>query len=608
MGYTPFPLWYIWIMLKKVLLILVALFFLSSKSSFALTPLPYQNGYYVSSFDSKIQVNKDTSLTITENIQTNFIEPKHGIIRVIPVIYSANGRTINADFKVISITDERNNPYNFTVSTFNQSKKIQIGDADKTITGTNYYLIKYDIKGIILRYDDHDEVYWNALGGEWDTNVFKTTATVYSDFAPIIKTDCFSGPVSKRDKTCTIKPEKNIAEFIAQTSLGPKSDLTVVVGLDNQNQLVFPGVTEQTFNTISANWGYLTALLPLIVLFVFWYFKGRDLRYTSDNVYVKPDNKTTRKVNLFEREHLPMVYSPINGLSPSQVGTIIDEKVDTKDVIAEIVELARLGFLTIKKTEKKGFLHKDTDYTFTKIEKNTGKLNDYQNYLLESIFGEENETSVSKLKNHFYSHLNSFKSKLYKNLVETKIFANNPQTIKGLWVFLYVVMMFICFGLVFSFAAASLNGGPTIVYFISIIPAIFLIKNMPRRTAWGHSLYRQTVGLKYYIGEGKWRQEIAEKNLFLQEILPLAIALGVVDKLAKDMKDLAIEPPSYLNGFTAAYLVSDLNHFSNQTASALTTAPSSSGFSGHSSWSGGSGFSGGGFSGGGFGGGGGSSW
>jgi len=109
-----------------------------------------------------------------------------------------------------------------------------------------------------------------------------------------------------------------------------------------------------------------------------------------------------------------------------------------------------------------------------------------------------------------------------------------------------------------SFAALTSNSTPIFLNLIAAIPANFLIKSMPRRTAWGHSLYRQITGLRWYLDKGKWREEIAEKHLFLEEILN------------------------------------------------LTSAPGGT-WSGKSGWSGGSGFSGG-SSGGGFGGGGGGSW
>ena len=99
-----------------------------------------------------------------------------------------------------------------------------------------------------------------------------------------------------------------------------------------------------------------------------------------------------------------------------------------------------------------------------------------------------------------------------------------------------------------------------------------------------------------------------EKKLFFEEILPLAIALRTVDKLAKEMKDIGIQPPSYFGGSNISSFSRDFGVFYIASTSSFLSAPSSSGWSGKSSWSGGSGFSGGGFSGGGFGGGGGGSW
>ena len=146
------------------------------------------------------------------------------------------------------------------------------------------------------------------------------------------------------------------------------------------------------------------------------------------------------------------------------------------------------------------------------------------------------------------------------------------------------------------------NVGPIVVAILGFIPSIILAIKVPRRTAWGYSLYRQIEGLKYYLGKGKWREEVMEKNLFLEEMLPIAISLGVVNQLTKDMKDLGVEPPKYFEGVVINNFAHDLNSFSSSMTTNLTSTPS-----GNSSWSGGSGFSGG-SSGGGFGGGGGGSW
>jgi len=85
--------------------------------------------------------------------------------------------------------------------------------------------------------------------------------------------------------------------------------------------------------------------------------------------------------------------------------------------------------------------------------------------------------------------------------------------------------------------------------------------------------------------------EIAEKRLFLEEILLLAISLGVVKKLAKDMAELGVKPLDYFEGVVMGILYIDLNNFCCSSAATLVSSPS-----GKSSWSGGSGFSSGGSS------------
>lgn len=565
------------------------------------------NGYVIENFHSEIEVNQDTSLTVTETIQVNFPENKHGIFRPIPVIYSAGGRTIKAKLKLLSVTNENGQSSPYSTSRSGQSLKIKIGDPNQTLTGQHTYVIKYQIDDVLLRYPDHDEVYWNVTGPEWDTIIYNTSATVNSPFASITKVDCFAGQFGSQEKLCQAEFADQKAHFVATENLGQNKDLTLVIALDKNNQLQFPGPIENAADFILDNWGYPVALIPLLTILYFWYQHGRDRRYLSDNIYYQPENKAAKTVSLFERKYLPTVYSPIDNLTPAQVGTIIDEKVDIQDIVAEIVELARLGYLEIKKIEKEGLFKKD-DYLFIKVNKDPAPLKDYQKYLLEKLFLDQNQVKLSKLKNKFYQYLNEFKNKLYQNLSDAAIFDGRPDKTRLKWLGLAAALIALFAALpVLGFAATSGNPGPIFLIVISILPTLLLANSMPRRRAWGYSLYRQIEGLRYYLNLGQWREEIHEKHLFFEEILPLAISLGVVDKLAKDMAVLEIEPPNYLVGFTANTFARDFVSFNSSLNSSLLSSPQSSSWSSHSSWSGGSGFSGG-SSGGGFGGGGGGSW
>jgi len=86
------------------------------------------NAYIINNLESDININQDTSLTITEKIEVTFNQPRHGIFRIIPIIYTVRGKTIKTDLKPISITDENNNPYHYSSSHYKQSIKIKIGN------------------------------------------------------------------------------------------------------------------------------------------------------------------------------------------------------------------------------------------------------------------------------------------------------------------------------------------------------------------------------------------------------------------------------------------------------------------------------------------------
>lgn len=572
--------------------ILVAIFWIGLTTKvLALNSYNYL-GYEITNFQSTIFLNQDRSLNVVEQIEVNYSIQKHGIFRFIPYIYSHNGKTINAGIKILGIEDENGQKIPYKITNFNQSKKIQIGDANLTVLGVKKYFIEYTIKDVVLDYGNGPEIYWNVTGKEWEVPIEKASAIVQSPFGKIIKTECFG---------CVENILENEADFFG------KEGLTVVVQIDKNNSLKTPGIVDRIIKIILDNWGYLVAIMPVTLIFIFWYKKGRDKRYLTDNIYFKPENKTEKDVPLLSRPHLPLVYSPIDGLTPAEVGTIIDEKVDTKDIVAEIVELARLGYLIIKKIEKKRiFGLVDRDYELSRTDKINENLNKFQINLLESLFDGKKNIKISDLKDHFYTHLKDLKSDIYEDLVEKKMAENNFEKVKNKWLERLVELNSLAALIIFfGFLPMTANYWPMGLLILGIIPTIILALNMPRKTAWGYSLHRQAVGLKYYLSVGKWREEIAEKNLFLEEMLPLAIALGVVNKLAADMKELEMEPPKYFQGMVVGSFMSDFDHFNSSMASGLTM--SSSGYSGSGSWSGGSGFSSGG-GGGGFGGGGGGSW
>ena len=593
--------------------------------------------YIVNNFSSSIAIEKDSSLVITEKIEVYFNVEKHGIYRIIPYIYSTGTKTLNTNLKVLRIEDENGYEYKYEKSRVGQSVELKIGDPDKTYIGKKVYVIKYSVRDVLQRYSGYDELYWNVVGHEWDTTIEKVTAKISSPYALVTNAECYHGEYLSNESNCDRDYTGSNAFFQSSISINSGEDFTIVIALDNENEIAYPTKVEMFISSIIDNWGYFASVIPFIILGGFWYKRGRDIRRIADNIYfdLEKQGKVQTKP-LLAREFLPTVYSPIEGLTPAEVGTLVDEKVDIHDVVAEIIELARLGFLRIEKIDKKGFLKSSKEYIFIKLGKDEKMLTDYQKYLIEKLFSDDvnaksikdiedlikdktthsqylklatagNLVILSKLKNAFYKDLQKFKEKVYASVLAKGYFFGNPDKVRKTWLGIDIGLVVLSGVLVFYFIDITANSFPLLPFFISSISSLVFVKNMPRKTPKGYAYFRQIKGLAFYIKKGKWRYDNLEKNMFFEEMLPLAISLEVVDELARDMQDIGAKPPDYLGGFTTGAIAGDISRFTTTTSSALVSAPGGK-WSGSSSWSGGSGFGGGGFSGGGFGGGGGGSW
>jgi uncharacterized membrane protein len=544
----------------------------------------------VDNFSSQITINTDTSISIIEEIsyQTNL--QKHGIFRYIPISYSRNGLNYTAKVKNINITDKKTGlPIPFTQSSDSKNITLKIGDPNTTFTGTKIYRISYEVENALKRFQDHDELYWDITGEGWQIPILTSQATIKSPFAQITKVDCFTGEFGSNDKLCQSDFNQNQAVFIYPQLITYGQNFTVAIALDQSNSsIIFPGKLETTIKTIRDNIlkiGYFSLFIIMpVVFFLIWYKKGRDYMFISPNVFNNDPAQPQQLKPIFYRHRTPFVYEPLKDLTPGEAGTILDERTDNQDVIAEILDLARKKYLKIEQIEEKNFLGKSLDYKFTKLKESDDLLPAQQKYLLEKIFGNSTEKTLKSLKGKFYTHMQKTKEMINQILYDKKLFTKNPYKIRNLYIFLFIIASFIIPGL-------------------SIIMAFILGYSMPQKTAVGTNFMLQARGLKETIKRGKWREQIKEKNLFIEEVLPFAVALGVVDKLAKDMEDLNLTPPSYIHTTTYSNLATAqfLNSFSSQANSNLSYNPSSSHASGGSGFSGGS-------SGGGGGGGGGGSW
>jgi len=552
----------------KIILGVILLIFISSPKSLA------ENRYQawnINNFYSEIKVGKDGSLAISEIIEVNFYTPKHGIYRTIPIKYKDKwGNNLNLRIKVNSITNEKNKPYPNKITYEGANIKIRIGDPQKTITGRFTYKIDYIIKRALIYGENQDEIYWNVTGTEWEVPIRNVAGKVIlpPEINRDIETYCWTGPFGSTQKECRMDTQNNLVIFNANDFL------TISIKFPS-GYITKPNLQQKVIWFFQDNWFLFLPIFVFIFMFLLWFYKGRD-----------PAGRGTI---------IPEFDSPDN-LRPTEVGLLLDNKIQTKDITATIIDLAVKGYLKIieKKDEIYDLVLLKKDY------RNDPELKPYEITIINDIFGNKAQVSLDDLKNKFYKYLDKIKKEVSEGLVKGGYYKNNPVKIRNFWVSISTVLFFLGLGVIFELK-------PSLPLFLSYFISLGIIMGfglaMTKRTPKGAQTLEKIKGLRLYINTAeKYRIKFQEKENIFEKFLPYAMVFGLADKWAAAFKDVYKNPPSWYEGyqgpFTSSNFIHSMNSFDNKVGISITSAPSSgSGIGG-----------GGGFSGGGFGGGGGGSW
>lgn len=551
----------------------------------------------ISSFDSQITINQDTSLSITETIVFETDVPRRGIFRYIPMRYHQRGLNFRARVTDFSVVDEQGQPYRYERSVDGGNVFLKIGDPDVEFTGTKVYVLQYRVENAVQLRDGVQSLIWDITGEGWQIPIAYSSTTVQSPFADLSNLECFSGDFGEDDGLCVLQVSSaDEATFVYDEPITYGRNLTVSAVLVEPNQLLFPTFTDRLLKTIGDNVVVGLLAIPGLIMFYWWWYKGRDSVFISANVFANDPSQPQRKNGLFASLRTPMVYEPLKDLTPGEAGAILDERVDNRDVIAELIDLAHLKYLKIERVEKKKLLGSETDYNFTQLKSADDKLTPAQKYLHGALFKGRDSVKLSTLKGSFYTHMSKVKDLIYESLTSKGFFAQNPNQVR----IKAFVMAGVMGAISFIFLMGQLNMGvfwAVPVFVMSSLVGATCAWFMPAKTAVGSNYSMQARGLRETIKRGAWREKIKEKHLFIEEVLPFAVALGVIDQLSKDMEKMHIKPPEYVsNGFTSHMTTAAfVSSFTSSAGSTMSYNPSSSS-------------SGGGGAGGGGGGGGGGSW
>jgi uncharacterized protein (TIGR04222 family) len=543
----------------------------------------------IESFHADVGVNVDGSIDVTETIRPRFAGSWNGIFRTIPVEYrTPQGMNYTLFLDLLDITDEAGNRLQNERSRDRHYLKVKIwvpGAQDATRT----VVLRYRVHNALRFFTEHDELYWNVTGDEWQAPIQTALTTVrLPDGVTGLRAVAFTGVYGAQEQAASVAT--NLREVTVRTlrRLNFREGLTVAIGWD-PGIVRRPGPLVRAHLFLRSNWVFAVPVGMFGLMWWLWCTRGRDPR----------------------RRPIAPQYEPPEGLTPAELGTLLDNTPDMRDITATLVDLAVRGYLTIEEREERkllGLLSK-TEYAFhlRKSPADWDTLQPHEQALLDALFGRGGRRSVDSadLENRFYTFLAEIRNRIFASLIGRGYYARRPDKVRALFVVLGIgcgVALTVLLSLI-SAARGQSPVGPILAGLLSAACVIGFGWVMPARTVRGARALEGVLGFEEFLSrvEGDRLQRVAKRPELFEKYLPYAMALGVEKNWATAFEHIYRQPPDWYHGgdptaFHPRSFTSSLADMTTRTAAAMASAPRSSG---------GSGFSGGGSSGGGRGGGGG---
>ena len=558
------------------------------------TAVAQVRNWRISDFKDTIAISHDGSALVSERITLVFVGEWHGIHRTIPIEYPGpHGTNYTLFVDVKSVTDENGHKlkYDSSKSGAYRDLKIYIPGAVDT---TRVVKIDYTVGNAVRFFDNNDEFYWNVTGNDWPVPIEHASAFVAlpESASGGLRAQAFTGTYGSAEHEATSEVKGADVMFETTNPLPMRGGMTIDIFIP-QGVLKEPGALTKFFRFLGSNPIVFLPFVTLAGMFALWWYKGKD---PDPGVSVAP------------------MYEPPQDMSPAEVGALVDDEVDPRDITSTIVDLAVRGFIKIEETPPEGLIFKTKDYILHSLKSPTEwtKIAPHEQVMLNNIFaGGATATRLTNLKNRFYTAVPKIKQDVMGSLKNKGMYLVDPDSAIGYGVVaaLVIVAPFVIVQVLgWKDLFASI---PLVVLSVAISAVVWWLfaRQITAKTVRGGRTRVAILGFQEFMNRVDADRIKRMPPDTFEKFLPYAMALGVEHHWAQAFAGMIKDPPSWYSSpggpvmFNPIFFSSSMHSMASDMHQVFVSSPRAS-----SSGSGFSGGGGGGFSGGGFGGGGGSAF
>lgn len=541
-----------------------------------LMPLTAYAKEEIHNYHVKIYVNTDGGLEVTETIDVRAEgkKVKRGIYRDFPLFrrtFLGGALPMKYDIRAV-MRDGNIEPYHIKRDKENGTMRLYIGKSDTRLPKNKRYVyeIHYNVPAQVFSFSDYDELYWNAIGTQWNFPILKAEVDVFlPDHAPILDYSVYTGKVMSKGSDADYQVYQTARKFHAETTrkLAAHEGVTVALSFP-KGYVSFPPEMVGFKFFLKQHFGLLNVFIGLLGMaayyYVVWNKFGRD-----------------------RKRRLAPFYDAPKKVSPAMASYIYDMgETDTGEIMtAAILSLAAKGYLEIEEKGKKRYklmrvkqtnwpsdiqpMSPEEEIIFDRV-KTSLTISSGSEVLVETADKVKELVHTTCHKHYFLNNTGLWVAGFLPLLLALMSLVATPG-VEHINIEIAAFAMVFCLpgilGLVFAvsqllkkqwflgvfmivWGAGFAGGGFTfltigtavswlVVVFIAAALVLFAMMRVPMKlyTRTGHEVVEHVAGLRYYMEtvEEKVLQKFDPPQMsreLYEKYLPYAVALGVESKWA----------------------------------------------------------------------------
>mgnify|MGYP000396417881 CR=1 FL=1 len=327
----------------------------------------------ITSFVSDIAINQDASIIVTETITAVVTgeKIKRGIYRDIPTALAGPfGTRLETALDILSATRNGEPSPHHIERRGGAAGTLRIYFGEQNIflqPGIHVFQLVYHSQGQLRFFQDHDELYWNVTGNDWEFVIEQASCAVrLPPGAALVQHAAYTGPRGVRgtDFIVDLKDPARL-EFSTTHQLPPGHGLTIAAAWP-KGFVQEPTAAQKAASRLLANAPSVIGLTGILLLLGYYLYTWNAVGRDPEKGVIIPR------------------FRPPGDLSPAAMRVVMNMGFDDKAFAAAIVNMAVKGFLYI--SEEKTAVAKKFRLTRTKKSKEEAQLSRGEAALASSLF------------------------------------------------------------------------------------------------------------------------------------------------------------------------------------------------------------------------------